>query len=162
MKKFVLLLLILMCIPAFQTKSEDPGAYIPWTLVGEGVKQGVYGEPSFYWRVNRGPTEYDGYYTFYLYLLSNSGQNAGAAEKYYQQQLQQQQKAVGQRTVRPTEAYDLTVYEVMTDEYGDEVYMSLIDPAYIVIATEIQRPIVFYSENEFPTLGVDWSEIRIY
>jgi hypothetical protein len=144
MKKFVLLLLILMCIPAFQTKSEDPGAYIPWTLVGEGVKQG------------------DGYYTFYLYLLSNSGQNAGAAEKYYQQQLQQQQKAVGQRTVRPTEAYDLTVYEVMTDEYGDEVYMSLIDPAYIVIATEIQRPIVFYSENEFPTLGVDWSEIRIY
>jgi hypothetical protein len=163
MKKFAILLILLLFVPAFQSNSEDPGAYIPWQLVGEGVKQGVYNSPSFYWRVNRGPAQYEGYYTFYLYLLSNSGQTEQAYQKYQQQQQQQQQQSSSsQRMVRPTELYDFVIYEQGIDDYGNEVYVNLIDPSYVVVETEITRPIVFYSTNEFPSLNVDWSEIIIY
>ena len=169
MKKFTILLILLLFVPAFQSNSEDPGAYIPWQLVGEGVRQDVYDNPSFYWRVNRGPAQYEGYYTFYLYLLSNSAHVAGASQRYVPQQQQQQQQQMKSKTkssddvlIRPTEIYDFVIYEYIVDQYGTEEYMPLMDPSYVVVETEIGRPIVFYSVSENPTLSIDFTEIRVY
>lgn len=156
MKRLLFLIIFLFTITCINAQNRV-STYIDWTLYGTGASQKVYDSPSFYWKVMReSQTTYNGYYVFYLYLYSNSGQTV---YDYSQARIQKSTQVQIEYEKRPTEFYD---FQISVSMEQNTQRVSVGQPFWWLANWDTGEPIRFEVNYANPYIHLSWKNLRVY